>query len=99
MKLLLDTHILLWSTLSPNRLSHAARILIKDARNEVVFSSANIWEVAIKHALGRPGFAVEPVSLRRDCLPKDGSSFPSMASTEPWPVLSRRSTRTRSTES
>ena len=68
MKLLLDTHILLCATLSPNRLSHAARILIQDARNEVVFSSADIWEVAIKHALGRPGFAVEPVSLRRDLL-------------------------------
>jgi PIN domain nuclease of toxin-antitoxin system len=66
MKLLLDTHILLWSAHTPSSLSDAARILISDPRNIIVYSAANIWEVAIKRALGRPNFAVDPASLRGD---------------------------------
>jgi PIN domain nuclease of toxin-antitoxin system len=50
MKLLLDTHLLLWAAGSPDRLAATARSLREDAQNEPLFSSASMWEVAIKHA-------------------------------------------------
>lgn len=65
MKLLLDTHLLLWAAGQPERLSSAARTLIADAGNELLFSSASIWEVSIKRGLGRADFRVDPRLLRR----------------------------------
>ncbi|HTU63070.1 MAG TPA: type II toxin-antitoxin system VapC family toxin [Polyangiales bacterium] len=53
MRLLLDTHILLWSALEPERLSNAARIAIEDAENGVYVSAASAWEIAIKQSLGK----------------------------------------------
>jgi PIN domain nuclease of toxin-antitoxin system len=68
-KLLLDTHIVLWPALQPNRLSAAARKLLNDPRNELFFSAASLWEIAIKKALGREDFRVEapfaPQSARK----------------------------------
>ena len=68
MKLLLDTHLLLWAAGQPERLSSAARTLIADAQNELLFSSASIWEVSIKRGLGRADFRVDPRLLRRGLL-------------------------------
>lgn len=51
-RLLLDTHIWLWSLGSPERVSPAVRSAIVDA-TEVVLSVASIWEVGIKHAMGK----------------------------------------------
>ncbi len=68
MKLLLDTQILLWAAGQPERLSGAARKLLEDTRNELVFSAASLWEVAIKSSLGRNDFRVEPRLLRRGLL-------------------------------
>ncbi len=68
MILLLDTHPLLWAAGQPDRLSPAARDLITDANNELWFSAASIWEVTIKHGLGRDDFRVEPHLLRRGLL-------------------------------
>lgn len=53
MKLLLDTHILLWAVATPGRLPGVARDLIEDPGNELLFSAASPWEVAIKAALRR----------------------------------------------
>lgn len=53
MKLLLDTHIMLWWALGDKQLSAAARTLISDERNECVVSVASLWEIAIKSRLGR----------------------------------------------
>lgn len=53
MRLLLDTHVALWAITDDSRLPQAARALIGDARNEVAVSAASIWEIAIKHGLGR----------------------------------------------
>jgi PIN domain nuclease of toxin-antitoxin system len=53
MRLLLDTHLLLWAAGDPNRLSNTARELIKDLNNQPCFSAASIWEIAIKNSLGR----------------------------------------------
>ena len=68
MKLLLDTQILLWAAGQPARLSAAARKLLNDPRNELLFSAASLWEIAIKNTLGRDDFRVEPRLLRRGLL-------------------------------
>ena len=65
MKLLLDTHLLLWAAGQPDRLSEAARALLADPHNELLFSAASLWEVAIKRGIGRDDFQVEPRVLRR----------------------------------
>lgn len=53
MRLLLDTHIVLWALVDDPRLGQAARALIGDERNEVWVSAVTIWEIAIKHSLSR----------------------------------------------
>ncbi|MDH4449301.1 MAG: type II toxin-antitoxin system VapC family toxin [Rhodoferax sp.] len=53
MNLLLDTHIALWAITDSPRLSAAARELIQSAKSTVWVSAASIWEIAIKHSLGR----------------------------------------------
>lgn len=68
MKLLLDTHILLWAAAQPHRLSAAARTEIEDPDNELVFSAASLWEIAIKRGLGRPDFTVDARVLRRGLI-------------------------------
>ena len=68
MKLLLDTQLLLWAAGQPKRLSTAARRLLNDPRNELIFSAASLWEIAIKSSLGREDFRIEPRLLRRGLL-------------------------------
>ncbi len=68
MKLLLDTHLLLWAAGEPNRLSATAQKLLKDGGNELMFSAASFWEIAIKRGLGRNDFQVDPRLLRRGLL-------------------------------
>ncbi|MCU1233297.1 MAG: twitching motility protein PilT [Candidatus Solibacter sp.] len=68
MKLLLDTHILLWAAGQPESLPAAARKLMKNPANELVFSAASIWEIAIKCGLGRDDFEVDARLLRRGLL-------------------------------
>ena len=65
---MLDTHLLLWAAGRPDRLSVAARKLLEDPDNEIMFSAASLWEVAIKKALGREDFQAEPQVLRRGLL-------------------------------
>ncbi len=68
MKLLLDTHVLLWAAGSPAQLPPAARALLEDPNIELVFSAASLWEVAIKRGLGRADFQVDARVLRRGLL-------------------------------
>ena len=65
MKLLLDTHLLLWAAEDSKRLPKAARRLIENLDNELLFSAASLWEIAIKRGLGREDFQVDPRMLRR----------------------------------
>ena len=65
MKLLLDTHILLWAAGQPDRLSKRALELLADNDNTLFFSAANIWEIVIKRGLGREDFKVDPYRLRK----------------------------------
>jgi PIN domain nuclease of toxin-antitoxin system len=67
-KFLLDTHVLLWAAGQPERLSTAARRLLNNPKNELLFSAASLWEITIKKSLGREDFRVEPRLLRRGLL-------------------------------
>ena len=62
---MLDTHLLIWATYRSWLLPHAARELMADRANELVFSSISIWEVAIKRGLERTDFEIDPMALRR----------------------------------
>ncbi|MBS0461913.1 MAG: type II toxin-antitoxin system VapC family toxin [Proteobacteria bacterium] len=53
MNLLLDTHVALWAITDSPRLPKKARALIESPRSTVWISAATIWEIAIKHSLGR----------------------------------------------
>ena len=76
MKLLLDTHLLLWAAGQPEQLSPTARSLLGDPQNELLFSSASLWEITIKHGLGREDFRVDPHLLRRGLLDNGYSELP-----------------------
>jgi PIN domain nuclease of toxin-antitoxin system len=76
MKLLLDTHLLLWAAGEPRRLSKQARTLIANPDHELVFSAASLWEVAIKRGLGRDDFKVDTRLLRRGLLDNGYSELP-----------------------
>lgn len=65
MKLLLDTHVLLWAAGEPDKLSETSRLLLQDESNDLFFSSASIWEIVIKRGLGRDDFRVDPLRLRK----------------------------------
>jgi PIN domain nuclease of toxin-antitoxin system len=67
-RFLLDTHLLLWSISQSRRLSPQARLLIGDPANELLFSVASLWEVAIKNGLRRVGFQVDVPVLRLSLL-------------------------------
>lgn len=68
MKLLLDTQLLLWAAGQPERLSSDANKLLQSPQNDLLFSAASLWEIAIKRSLGREDFRVEPRLLRRGLL-------------------------------
>jgi PIN domain nuclease of toxin-antitoxin system len=68
LRLLLDTHIILWAGQDPERLSAKTRALITDEDVTPLFSAVNIWEVAIKRALKRHDFEADPEVLRESLL-------------------------------
>jgi len=67
-KLMLDTHILLWSAGQPEKLSAEARSLLLDTSNVLFFSAASIWEIVIKRGLGRDDFRVDPLRLLKQLV-------------------------------
>jgi PIN domain nuclease of toxin-antitoxin system len=76
MKLLLDTHLLLWAAGEPERLPEACRGLLEDESNEPIFSAASLWEIAVKNGLGRPDFRVDVSVLRRGLLESGYAELP-----------------------
>jgi PIN domain nuclease of toxin-antitoxin system len=76
MNLLLDTHMLLWVAIWPNRLPRKAHALFSDAENTLFFSSASIWEVAIKKKRGRPDFDEDARMVRRHVLDGGARELP-----------------------
>jgi PIN domain nuclease of toxin-antitoxin system len=91
MKLLLDTHLVLWAAGEPQRLSKRARTLIGNPENELHFSAASLWEVAIKRGLGREDFKVDARLLRRGLLNNAYTELPiisdQVVATESLPLI------------
>jgi len=75
-RLLLDTHLLLWAAGPSPRLSPQARRLINDLQNELVVSTASLWEIAIKSGLKRPNFPIDPALFRRNLLNNSYQELP-----------------------
>ena len=65
MKILLDTHIALWAITDSPKLSPRARELILSPQNEIHVSAASVWEIAIKHGLGRENMPVSGAEAKR----------------------------------
>jgi PIN domain nuclease of toxin-antitoxin system len=70
-RLLLDTHLLLWAVASSNRLPAEARTLLEDPDHEVYYSAASIWEIAIKSSLRRKDFRID-LAVLQAALPRIG---------------------------
>ncbi|MEX3953450.1 type II toxin-antitoxin system VapC family toxin [Paraburkholderia sp. EG287A] len=68
MKLLLDTHLLIWVAADHPSLPDEARAVIEDEDNTLYFSVASMWEIVIKSGLGRDDFQVDARVLRRNLL-------------------------------
>jgi PIN domain nuclease of toxin-antitoxin system len=68
MRVLLDTHILLWALAAPRRLDRETRATIESSDTEVLFSAASIWEIAIKSGLGRSDFAFDAEEIAQAAL-------------------------------
>jgi PIN domain nuclease of toxin-antitoxin system len=64
-KLLLDTHVMLWAAGQPEKLSESARSLLTMPENALFFSAASIWEVIIKRSSGRADFKVDAARLEK----------------------------------
>ena len=65
MRLLLDTHLLLLASAERTAIEQKAAELLEAPANELLYSAASLWEVAIKFGRGRPDFIVDPDLLRR----------------------------------
>ena len=76
MRLLLDTHMLLWAANEPERLSAATRALVENPNNDVVFSAISIWEIAIKTARGRDDFRLHAGFFRRGLFDNGYTELP-----------------------
>ncbi len=61
--ILLDTHIILWFLTDSPRLPRPVRDQLQDTANDVFFSAASIWEIAIKTGRGRPAFRTDPLVI------------------------------------
>jgi PIN domain nuclease of toxin-antitoxin system len=64
-RILADTHLVLWALAEPARLPELARDLLDDPANEACFSPISLWETGIKTARGRPDFQVDPAAVHR----------------------------------
>jgi PIN domain nuclease of toxin-antitoxin system len=55
-RLLIDTHILLWADERPRLIARTLRAAMRDEANEIVVSAATVWEIAIKRVIGKLRF-------------------------------------------
>ncbi len=74
--LLLDTHVLLWALMAPERLCAGLQASLQDQGTKVLFSAASIWEVAIKRSLARLDFSFEPETVAQAALETGFASMP-----------------------
>lgn len=76
MRILLDTHILLWAVAQSSQLSAEVRALLEDADNLLYCSTASLWEIAIKSGLRRPDFEIALPALRHALAQMDIEELP-----------------------
>jgi len=76
-RLLIDTHILLWADESPRRIAAPLRAAMRDETNEIIVSAATVWEIAIKRGIGKLRFdrpvVAAILALGFEILPVTGS--------------------------
>jgi PIN domain nuclease of toxin-antitoxin system len=71
-RLLLDTHVWLWSITAPCKLEGEGLKLLEDSGNELFLSAASSWEIAIKYRLGRLPLPEPPQKFIPQRLIRDG---------------------------
>ena len=76
MRILVDTHILLWASDDPDSIPKAARSLLNNPENDLFFSPLSIWEVSVKGTLGRQDFQFDPRVLYRNLLANGYAELP-----------------------
>jgi PIN domain nuclease of toxin-antitoxin system len=73
---LLDTQLVIWTYFDQKRLSAHARDFLEDRQNDLVFSTASLWEIAIKRGRGKKEFQFDPRILRRTMLDDGYAELP-----------------------
>ena len=73
MRLLLDTHVAVWATNTPERIPAHIRGAIEDSNGQAFVSAAAVWEIAIKHQLGRSD--APPVSGHQAIVEFENAGF------------------------
>ena len=68
MRVLPDTHLLIWAAEQDDRLPQAVDAILNDPLNQVFFSPVSLWEIAIKARLNRPDFQIDPFAFARGLL-------------------------------
>ncbi|TDK35332.1 type II toxin-antitoxin system VapC family toxin [Rhizobium deserti] len=76
MKLLLDSHLLVWLAAATAKLPPAARTFIEDPQNTLFFSTASVWELMVKYSLGKNDIPVHPRVLHRALLDNGFTELP-----------------------
>lgn len=71
--LLLDTHVLLWAAMEPDKLSVPARKLLEHPENDLLVSAASAWEIATKFRLGKLSHAKKMVNHYGQVLARLGA--------------------------
>lgn len=67
MKILIDTHIAIWAVLNDPKLPRKAKELLLDMENEILYSTASIWEITIKHMLHPEKLRMNGNILEKGC--------------------------------
>jgi PIN domain nuclease of toxin-antitoxin system len=75
-RILFDTHLLIWFIGASERLPSGAREAIEDENNQLFFSAASIWELSIKQSTGKAQLALPPELLHRQLIENDFEEVP-----------------------
>lgn len=67
MKVLIDTHIALWALMDDSKMPKEARQILMDESNEIFYSTASVWEVAIKHCIRPDDMIVDGRLFEKGC--------------------------------
>ena len=76
MRVLPDTHLLIWAAEQDDRLPPSVDFMLNSSSNEIFFSPVSLWEIAIKSRLNRPDFQIDPFTLARGLLDHGFTELP-----------------------